>query len=279
MNENWFSEHCPMWEGMALSVQIKSKLYEALTPFQKIEVFETATYGNMLVLDDKIQCTERDEFAYHDMLVHPALYAHPNPQNVLIIGGGDGGAIREVLKHDCVCKCELCEIDREVSNVAQKFLPRMGAGLTHPKAELHYADGIDYLRNTHNKYDVIIVDSSDPFGPAEVLYGAPFYQLIAEHLNENGIVAAQSGFFFIHEPTVRELREAIQANFKHYAYLFAHCPSYPGGGVGIALGTQSDCIQLNHPLRAPTMKHPYYTPDIHFSASVLPAFAQAEGHA
>ncbi len=277
MNRDWFSEHCPMWEGMALSVEIRRQLESIESPYQKIDVYQTATYGNMLVLDGKIQCTERDEFAYHEMLVHPALYAHPNPQRVLIIGGGDGGALREVLKHESVTKCTLCDIDEAVSDMSRKYFPQMAGALDLPRADLHYADGIIYLRESIEKFDVIIIDSTDPIGPAEVLFGADFYQLVAQHLSENGIVAAQSGSFFIHDPTVKALRDAMTTHFAHYAYLFAHVPSYPGGGVGIAVATNSKNVQLTQPARDIFITHRYYNQAIHTAASVLPTFAQQEG--
>lgn len=273
----WFSEHCPMWPGMALSVHVTEKLLDTVTSFQRLEVFRTETYGNMLVLDGKIQCTERDEFAYHEMLVHPAMCCHPQPERVLIIGGGDGGALREVGRHPSVRKVILCEIDRAVAEAAKQFLPSMAAGFDVPEAELIFDDGIVYLEQCIEKFDVIIVDSSDPFGPAESLFGAPFYKLVRACLAPDGVVAAQSEHFFIHPQTVNQLRSAMLASFPHYAYLTVSVPSYPGGGVGIALaGVVCDPAK---PLRVPDAeviaKLRYYTPELHSASSVLPRFAAA----
>lgn len=266
-----------MWRGMALSVQVESKLAEETTPYQRIELYRTATYGNMLVLDGNIQCTERDEFAYHEMLVHPAMCSHPAPERVLVIGGGDGGSLREIGKYPTVKKVTLCEIDEAVIRLSKQHLAT-AAGFDIPQAEIIIADGIKYLENTAEKFDVIIVDSSDPIGPAEALFDAPFYKLVRAALKPDGVVAAQSEHFMIHAEAVAKLRHAICASFPHYAYLPAVVPSYPGGGVGIALGGIAHDPKT--PLRVPdecvTKTLRYYTPEHHTAAGVLPKFAAME---
>lgn len=275
----WFSEHCPMWPGMALSVETHSKLLDVQTSFQHVQVYATTTYGNMLVLDGKIQCTERDEFAYHEMLVHPAMFSHPNPERVLIIGGGDGGALREVGKHACVRQVTLCEIDEAVMSAAKRFFPGTACGLTLPNARIVCADALEWLAQCEEVFDVILVDSSDPFGPAEALFETPFYQTVRSHLAPNGVVAAQSEHYFIHVETVQQLKTAMTASFPYYLYLPVVVPSYPGGGVGMALAALDH--DLHTPLREPDEAFQrqlrYYSPELHRTASILPRFAMKEG--
>lgn len=246
----YFSEHCPMWEGMALSVAYDKTLFEAQSDFQHIAVYQTLTYGNMLVLDGKIQCTERDEWAYHRVLVHAALAACEKPKRVLIIGGGDGAALREVLTYPSVETVLMCEIDPMVIEVAKKYFPKMSAQMNNPRAQIITEDAIVYLKNSQEKFDAIIVDSSDPFGPAEALFESPFYATIKTALNENGVVSAQSGHFMIHEPTVEQLKQAMLTHFKYYNTLFAFVPSYPGGGVDIAVASdRARILELKNPIR------------------------------
>lgn len=269
----WFSERCPMWPGMALSVEVEAVLLDVRSRFQHIQVFRTATYGHMLVLDGKIQCTERDEYAYHEMIVHPAMFCHPAPKRVLIIGGGDGGAAREAVRHPEVESVIVCEIDPGVTDAAKRFLPGMAAGLTHPKVEVYHADAVDFLPGPGPAFDIIIVDAPDAFGPAKALFEKPFYQLVSERLTPRGVASAQAGHFLIHSGTVRKLSGSIRAAFPVQTYLFVIVPSYPGGGVGIALAAKSPDAVLDSPLRTPSASagFRYYSPGIHRAAGILPA--------
>lgn len=268
----WFSERCPMWPGMALSVEVETVLSDVRSRFQHVQVFKTATYGNMLVLDGKIQCTERDEYAYHEMIVHPAMLCHPAPKRVLIIGGGDGGAAREAVRHPEVESVIICEIDPAVTDAAKCFLPGMAAGLTHPKVEVCHADAVDFLPDPGNRFDVIVIDAPDAFGPAKALFETPFYQLVSDRLTPQGIVAAQAGHFLIHPGTVRKLSGSIRAVFPVQTYLFVIVTSYPGGGVGVALAAKSANAVLNVPLRTPETPagFRYYSPELHRAAAILP---------
>lgn len=176
VKDGWFSENCPMWPGMALSLEIETILYDEKSPFQHIQVFDTRHHGKMMVLDGIIQLTQSDEFSYQEMLAHIPLFAHPQPENILVIGGGDGGILREVGRHACVKTMDFCEIDEMVIAVSKQFLPDLACGFDDPRVNVFIRDGAVFARENTGVYDVIIVDSSDPIGPGEILFKKPFYE-------------------------------------------------------------------------------------------------------
>lgn len=270
----WFSEICPMWRGMALSVEIEETLYSAASKFQQIDLYMTKTYGKMLVLDNIIQLTERDEFAYHEMMAHVPLFAHPNPEKVLVIGGGDGGILREVARHECVRQIDFCEIDPDVIAVAKRFLPTTAKGFDDPRVTVHIQDGNAFVNARKKSYDVIIVDSSDPIGPGKALFELPFYKALKAALKDGGVVATQGESFFIHTECVDNLTDITQQLFPVQAYAYMLVPSYPGGHLGICLAS------LGPKLTVPARPIPqeiqqvldYYSPEIHQASFVLPHF-------
>jgi len=161
-----------------MTLKVNKVLHVEKSKYQDVLVFESATYGNVLVLDNVIQCTERDEFSYQEMITHLAMFSHPNPKKVLVIGGGDGGVLREVIKHKGVEEAILCDIDEAVPRVSKMFLPHMAAGFDDPRVKVHIGDGFKFLEDYKNEFDVIITDSSDPEGPAESLFQKPYFQLL-----------------------------------------------------------------------------------------------------
>ncbi|KAJ1961793.1 putrescine aminopropyltransferase, partial [Dimargaris xerosporica] len=167
---------------------VKEVLHQEKTPYQDILVFESTNHGNVLVLDGIIQCTERDEFVYQETITHVPLFAHPNPKKVLVIGGGDGGVLREIVKHDLVEEVVLCEIDEAVIRVCKKYLPAMAVGFKHPKVKVHVGDGFEYMKRNTDTFDVIITDSNDCIGPAAVLYQTSYYKLLHSALTETGMI-------------------------------------------------------------------------------------------
>merc|ERR1719223_629494 len=167
IENGWFKETTALWPGQAMTLEVKEILHVEQSKFQDVLVFQSVSYGNVLVLDGVIQATERDEFAYQEMISHLPMNSHPDPKNILVIGGGDGGVLREVVKHESIESVTLVEIDEMVVKVSKKFLPAMAAGFSHPKVNLVIGDGFEYLKNHTGTYDVIITDSSDPVGPAE----------------------------------------------------------------------------------------------------------------
>lgn len=265
-----------MWPGIALSLEIEEVLYSNKSKFQQIDLYQTRNHGKMLVLDGIIQLTQSDEFAYQEMLAHVPLFAHPNPENVLVIGGGDGGVLREIARHACVKIIDFCEIDEEVIKVSKEFLPDMACGFDDPRVRVHIGDGNSYLREQKNKYDVIIVDSSDPIGPGEALFERPFYENLKAALRQNGIIATQGESFFMHKECVANLVKITKELFEVQAYSYILVPTYPGGNIGVCLGSLGP--QLKTPCRtmsdAIQKQLNYYTPKIHEASFVLPYFAQ-----
>ncbi|EZF09772.1 spermidine synthase [Trichophyton rubrum D6] len=191
IKDGWFSEVSDMWPGQAMNLRVNQILHHEKSDYQDVLVFESSDHGTVLVLDNVIQCTERDEFSYQEMITHLAMNSHPNPKKVLVIGGGDGGVLREIVKHDTVEEAVLCDIDEAVIRVSKKYLPGMSVGFQHPNAKVYVRDGFKFLEEQKNQFDVIITDSSDPEGPAEVLFQKPYFELLYGALREGGVISTQ----------------------------------------------------------------------------------------
>ncbi len=274
--DGWFSEICPMWPGIALSLEVEQVLYSKKSNFQQIDMYQTKNHGRMLVLDGIIQLTQSDEFAYQEMLAHVPLFAHPNPENILVIGGGDGGILREAGRHDCIKNIDFCEVDEDVINVCKEFLPDLACGFDDSRVNVHIADGNVFVHERTNQYDVIIVDSSDPIGPGEALFELPFYKSLKNALKPDGIIATQGESFFLHKECVINLMKIAKSLFPVYAYSYFLVPTYPGGNIGICLGSLGP--ELKKPYRAMSEEFQsqlkYYTPQIHEASFVMPNFAK-----
>jgi spermidine synthase len=274
--DGWFSEICPMWPGIALSLEIEQVLYSKKSNFQQIDMYQTKNHGRMLVLDGIIQLTQSDEFAYQEMLAHVPLFAHPNPENILVIGGGDGGILREAGRHDCIKNIDFCEVDEDVINVCKEFLPDLACGFDDSRVNVHIADGNAFVQSRTNQYDVIIVDSSDPIGPGEALFEPPFYKSLKNALKPEGIIATQGESFFLHKECVINLMKIAKSLFPVYAYSYFLVPTYPGGNIGICLGSLGP--ELKKPYREMSEEFQsrlkYYTPQIHEASFVMPNFAK-----
>ena len=212
-----------------IGLRIKDRLFHKQSGFQSIEVFQTEGFGRLLTLDGVIMLTERDEFVYHDMMVHLPLCAHPNPRDVLIIGGGDGGTLREVLKHPSVQRADLVEIDEMVVQVSQEFFPTLSVGFDNARTNLFYENGTRFVKNHPNSYDVILVDSTDPVGPAVALFEETFFRSVSESLRSNGILTIQSGSPFFDGDLVRSLIHRLCRIFPHVRLYLAPIVTYPGG--------------------------------------------------
>lgn len=265
-----------MWEGIAISLKVDELLYSKKSRFQQIDLYQTRSHGRMLVLDGIIQLTERDEFSYQEMMAHLPLFSHPHPENVLVIGGGDGGVLREINRHPDVCCIDFCEIDEEVITVSKQFLPTLACGFDDPRVCVHIKDGAAFVREHPNCYDVIIVDSSDPVGPGEALFENQFYQDLKHALKPGGLIATQGESFFLHPDWVEKLMGITRSLFPIHAYANIIVPTYTGGHIGICLGS------LGPKLVAPARPVPqvlqsqlkYYSPGMHSAAFVLPYFAE-----
>ena len=191
IKDGWFREISHMWPGQAMTLKVNQVLHHEKSKYQDVLIFESSDYGMVLVLDNVIQCTERDEFSYQEMITHLGMFAHPNPKKVLVIGGGDGGVLREVVKHECVEEATLVDIDEAVIRLSKKYLPGMSVGFQHPKVKVHVGDGFEWLKDKQGEYDVIITDSSDPDGPAEALFEAAYFELLNNALREGGVITTQ----------------------------------------------------------------------------------------
>ncbi len=271
LNEKWYAETN---EGFGVAVKIDKHLASCKSEFQQIDIFDTVNVGKMLVLDGVIQLTEFDEFPYQEMLAHLPLFSHPNPTRVLVIGGGDGGVLREVAKHDCVEIIDHCEIDAKVIALCKEHLPSLACGYDDPRVRVHVADGSEFIKSHKNCYDVIIVDSSDPIGPGEGLFNEAFYLAMKEALKPDGIIASQSESVFLHMPTIKHLLKITGKLFKEAGYGYFLVPSYPTGSIGTCMGSLGP--DFRNPVRKPTPKMQdkllYYTPDVHRSCFALPNF-------
>jgi spermidine synthase len=268
----WFTEY--QTKNTGLTVKIKEAKH-IQSKYQEILLLDTYEYGKMLVLDGAVQTTERDEFIYHEMLSHPALIKHRNPEKVLVIGGGDGGTVREVLKHPEVKQVHLCEIDEEVIKVSKEHLPTISNQLDNPKVSIFVEDGNKFLDERKSYYDVIILDLSDPVGPAEALFKRTFYEKVKGALREGGIMAAQTESPFLQELYFKTAVKEIQKVFKYYGTYLAFIPTYPAGMWSFTIAsddvdiTKTDGKELE---KLKNLNTKYFCDKIYASLFSLPKF-------
>ncbi|KAF5350145.1 hypothetical protein D9756_009259 [Leucocoprinus leucothites] len=271
--DGWFREISSQWPGQAMTLKVNKILHVEKSLYQDVVVFESETFGNVLVLDGVIQCTERDEFSYQEMIAHLPLASHPNPKRVLVIGGGDGGVVREVLKHDVVEQVVLCDIDEAVIRVSKQYLPHMSSLLSDPRVTVYVGDGFKFLSDNEGTYDVIITDSSDPVGPAEALFQKPYFQLLHDALTPGGHISTQGECLWLHLDLIHHLRKFTGEIFQTTEYAFTTIPTYPSGQIGFMLCAKAPGRDLRTPLR--DIKNTrYYNKDVHRAAFVLPEFAR-----
>lgn len=277
----WFTDKD---ENTALSLRHKGeRLFRQKSPFQLVEVYDTFAYGKMLSIDNMVMCTERDEYGYHEMITHVPMQTHPNPKRALVIGGGDGGTVRELLRYDSLEEVVMVEIDEVVVQASRQHLPALSSAFEHPKLNLIIADGIKYVKDSPNEsFDLVIVDSTDPIGPAEGLFSYDFYQNAHRALKPNGILVTQS-------ESPRFNVAAFKECFKCYRSIFGaenvHCylafiPTYPSGMWSFSYS----CKGSLHPLKnintekieAFAQQHSlqYYNALVHQAAFYLPTFVQ-----
>ncbi|XP_013187111.1 spermidine synthase [Amyelois transitella] len=276
LKTNWFSESCEMWPGATFSFEVKKVLHEEKSQFQQIHVFDTTSLGRVLVLDGIIQCTQKDEFSYQEMISFLPLCAHKNPEKVLIVGGGDGGVAREVAKHPKVKEIVQVEIDAKVIEVSKKYLPFMAVGFDSEKLTLHVGDGFEFLKSHKEEFDVIITDSSDPIGPAVQLFEENYFSLMKKALRPGGIVCSQAGTIWNDIDIVTSTLRYCKNQFAVAAYAYASVPTYPSGQIGFVIGSLDGTTKLDTPNlvfsreEEKAMNLRYYNSDIHKAAFVLP---------
>lgn len=277
MTNPWFSER--LHRNIRQAFRIKAVRHHEKTPFQDLKVLDTEGLGRVLVLDGAIQVTEADDFFYHEMLVHVPVFAHGRVRRVLIIGGGDGGILRETLRHKGVRKAVMVEIDRRVTEVCKAHLPRISAGaFRDPRAEVLFADGMTYVAETRQRFDLIIVDSTDPMGPGEVLFRAPFYRDCRRILRPGGIVVTQNGVPFLQPWQVADTQKRLGRIFRDVAFYVVPVPTYQGGLMTLAWATdepahrQVALATLRRRFTRAGIETRYYTPEIHRGAFALPPY-------
>ncbi|KAL9246478.1 hypothetical protein vseg_020008 [Gypsophila vaccaria] len=282
----WFSEISPMWPGEAHSLKVEKILFQGKSKYQNVMVFQSSTYGKVLVLDGVIQLTERDECAYQEMISHLPLCSIPNPKKVLVIGGGDGGVLREVARHSSVEHIDICEIDDMVVTVSKEFFPEVAVGYDDPRVNLHIGDGVAFLKAApEGSYDAVIVDSSDPIGPAQELFEKPFFESVAKALRPGGVVCTQAESIWLHMHIIEDIVSNCRQIFKGSVnYAWTTVPTYPSGVIGFMLcSTEGPAVDFKHPVNPidetedqATSKRPlkFYNAEIHSAAFCLPSFAK-----
>jgi spermidine synthase len=261
----------------SFSIEINRIIFSGNSPFQKIEILESSAFGKILVIDDCIMFTEKDEFIYHEMITHVPLYVHPRPARVLIIGGGDGGAVREVLKHSDVRKIVLVDIDRMVSDLCLKYFPAIAAGLLSERVTCLYQDGVEYVKNSQDKFDLIIIDSTDPVSVGEGLFTPEFYQDCHELLNDDGILVNQAESPLFTRRWLSMISRKLVDVFPRLHFYQANIPTYPSGYwlFGFAskkYNPREDFLRDKYSQQALQLK--YYNEQLHQACFVLPNYVR-----
>ena len=275
--ELWFSE--PHTPNVKLSIKVDKQLYSGESEYQRIDVFESPEFGRFLVLDGAVVLTEKDEFIYHEMIVHVPMAVHPYVKSVLVIGAGDGGAVRELAKYPEIEHIDLVENDEQVVQVCMDYLPRTACKLTDERVSIHYEDSLKYVRSREDEYDLIIVDSTDPFDPGEGLFTEEFYENCYKALREDGIMVNQheSPFYEADATTCMRAHKRIVERFPVSRVYQAHIPTYPSGHwlFGFASKKYHPVHDLDAELwLAKGLETRYYTPKLHMGAFCLPAYVE-----
>lgn len=228
MTQNFYKEITPA--GFGIAIKVKEVLFSEQSPFQKVEIIDTdSALGKILTLDDLMMTTEGDEQFYHEMIAHIPMMNHKEPKSVLVIGGGDGGTVREVLKHSTVEKVVLCEIDGMVIDACKKYLPTIAGELDDPRVEILVQDAIEYIKTKENEFDIVLIDSTDPMGPGEGLFTEEFYTNVKKSLKKGGIVAAQSESPVVNKEEIKKMYKLLKKVFPITSTYTSPIPTYPGG--------------------------------------------------
>ncbi|MCF8034837.1 MAG: polyamine aminopropyltransferase [Desulfarculaceae bacterium] len=267
-----FLEQPDLGGALGVALKVDEVLHHARTKHQELHVVSAGRLGRVLLLDGIIQTTEYDEPGYHEMLAHVPMLVHPAPSKVLIIGGGDGGTLREVLKHPTVREVLVCEIDGEVVEAAKRFLPGLASGFDDPRVQLIIGDGVAYVADSPGGFDTILIDSSDPEGPAEGLFGESFYQSVRAALGPGGVAAALAESYHLYQDLIRGTFAVLERVFAQACYYTAQVPTYNSGIIGFALMTTGAYpLSPPDPMRIGELEPlRYYTEAAHRAAFALP---------
>lgn len=277
MLDLWFSEfHAP---DAKLSILVKEQLYSEQTPFQKIDFFDSETFGKFFTLDGLIMITEKDEFIYHEMITHVPMAVHPDVKKVLVIGGGDGGVVRELIKYDTVELIDVVEMDQLLVEVCRKYLPEIAGSLNDSRVTIYNEDGLRFIRSKTDAYDLIIIDSPNPFGPGEGLFTKEFYGNCYNALHDDGIMINQNESPFYEEEAFQcqRMHKRILETFPICKVYQAHIPSYPSGHwlFGFASKKYHPLNDLNGVAwKLKEISTRYYEPRLHAGVFALPVYVE-----
>lgn len=275
MMELWLTEK--QTENLSMSCRIRETLFSGQSAFQRVEIHDSYEFGRMLVLDGVFQTSVFDEYIYHEMIAHVPLMTHPSPRKVLVIGGGDGGSVREAVRHEGVESVEMVEIDGMVVEVSKQYLPEISSTIRqgHPKLKLEIGDGIAHMKKIAGHYDVIIVDCSDPIGPGVGLFSREFYQDVHTALKPDGLFVQQTESPFFHQSLIRRIHRDISNLFPIARMYLANIPLYPGGLHSFTIGSkQYDPVQAKLPATMP-FDCRYYNLQLHTSCFDIPSFVMS----
>ena len=268
-----------LYQGWQADYRCDEVYFDSATDHQRLVIFKNPIFGRMMMLDGVTQTTEADEFIYHEMLAHVPILAHGDAKKVLIIGGGDGGMLREVLRHTSVELCTMVEIDPSVVELSKQYLPNHSAGaFDDPRTHLVFDDGAAFVKNPPHTYDVMIVDSTDPIGPGEVLFQDTFYANARRRLNPGGILVTQNGVPFMQPDELKNTVTHLKHLFADASCYLATIPTYVGGPM--AMGWATDNAELRHidldvldaRFKSAEIKTRYYAPAVHKAAFALPGY-------
>jgi len=272
----WFNEYHT--KNARFSIKIDKHVISRKSEFQRIDVFDSYTFGRILVLDGYLMLTEKDEFIYHEMMTHVPMAVNPKITDALVIGAGDGGVVRELTKYNSIKRIDMVEIDKTVVDVCREYLPQTACKLDDPRVHIYYEDGLNFVRRKFNEYDLIIVDSTDPIGPGENLFTRDFYGNCYKALNASGILVNQ------HEsPYYPDDAKAMQKAHKHIKSIFpialvyqAHIPTYPSGHwlFGFASKSLDPIADLNPDWNFLGLKTRYYNTELHKGCFALPTYVK-----
>jgi spermidine synthase len=273
----WFTENHT--ENVRFSIKVDKQLYTGQSEFQRIDIFDSEEFGRVLALDGYVMLTEKDEFMYHEMIVHVPMCVHPNPRKILVFGGGDGGTVRELVKYSSVESVDLVEIDEDVVTACKEYLPQTAGMLEDPRVNTHFEDGLKFIRHHENEYDLIIVDSTDPFGPGEGLFTREFYGNCYKALTDDGIMVNQheSPFYANDAYAMQRAHKQIVNSFPIARVYQAHIPTYPSGHW--LFGFASKKYHPYHDVdfekwKKLGLKLKYYNTNLHSASFALPTYVE-----
>ncbi|ABW17946.1 polyamine aminopropyltransferase [Alkaliphilus oremlandii] len=275
--ELWYTEQHT--EDVRFSIKVDNQLYSGQSEFQRIDVFESKEFGKFFTLDGLMMVTEKDEFIYHDMITHIPMATNPKIKNVLVIGAGDGGTVRELTRYETIENIDMVEIDKLVVDICKEYLPQTASKLEDPRVHIYYEDGLKFVRTKENEYDLIIVDSTDPFGPGEGLFTKEFYGNCFKALKEDGILVNQheSPYYASYAKSMKRAHKRIKEFFPICKVYQAHIPTYPSGHwlFGFASKKYDPIEDLNSEAwNALGLQTKYYNTDLHMGCFALPNYVK-----